>query len=161
MPVPLGTMVALSNAICGCRYSALGQADSTMVMLRPCPAVAKHMQTLLQSKPQLLFTKQGGYNDFLDWYFKRTRYISNVQPGHRSANRCLSSVHPLPQGGMQAFQMIWQGFRSSGSSYPAHQNAGKMFQPCMGPLPRICGLMRRSQAAALSHLMISHECCVH
>ncbi|KAK9816168.1 hypothetical protein WJX74_000229 [Apatococcus lobatus] len=57
------------------RYSALGQADGTMIMLRPCPAVAKHMQALLQSQPQLHFANQGGYNDFLDWYFKRTRYI--------------------------------------------------------------------------------------
>lgn len=64
---------------CCCRFSALGQADSTMLMLRPCPKVAKHMQALLQTQPQLQFPNGAGYHDFLDWYFKRTRWVTHVR----------------------------------------------------------------------------------
>lgn len=49
------------------RYSALGKAQAGVFMLRPCRAVAQHMEALVLSDTRLQFRYGHAEQDFLDW----------------------------------------------------------------------------------------------
>ncbi|KAK9813758.1 hypothetical protein WJX73_007760 [Symbiochloris irregularis] len=51
------------------RYSAFGKLQAGVFMLRPCKAVARHMETLVLSDTRLQFRYGHAEQDFLDWYF--------------------------------------------------------------------------------------------
>ena len=58
-----------------CRYASLGSLNGGVLFVRPCMALAKHMQQLATSDPKLQFRDGMGEQDYLDWYFKFTRWI--------------------------------------------------------------------------------------
>eukprot|EP01026_Neomeris_dumetosa_P070438 TRINITY_DN7037_c0_g1_i2.p4 TRINITY_DN7037_c0_g1~~TRINITY_DN7037_c0_g1_i2.p4 ORF type:complete len:126 (+),score=10.02 TRINITY_DN7037_c0_g1_i2:36-413(+) len=60
-------------------YHALGKVQGGTIFLRPCPSIAYHMIDLLNDDSILQF--QGGHaeQDFLDWYFKYSRWSLPVE----------------------------------------------------------------------------------
>jgi hypothetical protein len=50
-------------------YPSLGTLQGGVILLRPCSAVARHMQELLSAYPELRFTHDHAEQSFLSWYF--------------------------------------------------------------------------------------------
>ena len=46
-----------------------------VLFLRPCPAVARHMQMLLEEDPLLWFSTSNAEQEFLSWYFQHEAFL--------------------------------------------------------------------------------------
>lgn len=60
-------------------YNALGRQQGGVVLLRPCPAVAKHMMHLVTTNSTLQFSHQHAEQSFLDWYFRFERWTLPIR----------------------------------------------------------------------------------
>ena len=73
-------------------YNSLGSMQGGVVLLRPCPAVTKHMIELLESHEELKFLDYHAEQDFFDWYFRYDRMTLSVR--YNSIGHKLSRQQP-------------------------------------------------------------------
>jgi lipopolysaccharide biosynthesis glycosyltransferase len=72
------------------RFISLGSVQSGVLLVRPCPAVAKHMLDLVAMNASLRFECSHAEQNFLDWYFRYERMI--LPPQYNSISHRLITV---------------------------------------------------------------------
>lgn len=66
--LPTAFAAALDQDKVAAKYNSLGRMQGGVVLLRPCPAVARHMITILEQHEHLRFTSGHAEQSFFDWY---------------------------------------------------------------------------------------------
>ena len=88
-------------------YNALGRQQGGVVLLRPCPNVAKHMMHLVATNTTLQFSHQHAEQSFLDWYFRFERWTLPIR--YNAINYLLRDHGNLTSGGTKPVIVHYAG----------------------------------------------------
>lgn len=88
-------------------YNALGRQQGGVVLLRPCPAVAKHMMHLVSTNTTLQFAHHHAEQSFLDWYFRFERWTLPIR--YNAINYLLRDAGNMTSGGSKPIIVHYAG----------------------------------------------------
>lgn len=98
-------------------YNALGRQQGGVVLLRPCPAVARHMMHIVSTNKTLQFAQYHAEQSFLDWYFRFERWTLPIR--YNAINYLLRDGGNMTSGGTKPVIVHYAGDKSQAISLHA------------------------------------------